>query len=473
MLKKGKKALALMLALTLMSSGCGKTETEVTDYGQISDSEVESSDSSSGAVEESSGKGISDMLGGTELEASKSFEIAGVNASVDVAYNAKDLKNLSVYKVDSISEDKVDEDAIVKSLLGDSATLISATDGKKYLKTDDDDSSYVINTGLWILYHNDVKANYFSGSLPLDTDDSTVFLHVYEGERNQIPYELLISYSKNFNELIVSCYPKKLGAVVGNEDLEDLYYSCPDGLFYYYTNALVTFDLEKDMSDRPNACTMSADEVNETVTNTLKDMGLDVPASAIDPYINVHDVNIPEGQEPKRLEALFFNNDCLDSVNLDGAIRDGYMVGVMGSLNGINIMQDTEKIDSEADQLSTGAFYVNDSGAIGLDVTSKYIFQETVTENATLLSFDEAMESFTKEAAENLTSEDIERANQKIVNFNKINLVYFPVPTENANEYLLTPAWSLEAQNSNYQTIARVLISATDGKFIKVLHDED
>ena len=237
MFKKGKKALALMLALTLMSSGCGKTETEVTDYGQISDSEVESSDSSSGAVEESSGKGISDMLGGTELEASKSFEIAGVNASVDVAYNAKDLKNLSVYKVDSISEDKVDEDAIVKSLLGDSATLISATDGKKYLKTDDDDSSYVINTGLWILYHNDVKANYFSGSLPLDTDDSTVFLHVYEGERNQIPYELLISYSKNFNELIVSCYPKKLGAVVGNEDLEDLYYSCPDGLVYYYTNA--------------------------------------------------------------------------------------------------------------------------------------------------------------------------------------------------------------------------------------------
>jgi hypothetical protein len=37
---------------------------------------------------------------------------------------------------------------------------------------------------------------------------------------------------------------------------------------------------------------------------------------------------------------------------------------------------------------------------------------------------------------------------------------------------MLTPAWSLEAQNSNYQTIARVLISATDGSYITTLHED-
>ncbi|SEP89164.1 hypothetical protein SAMN02910369_00784 [Lachnospiraceae bacterium NE2001] len=470
MFKKHKKIVGLALALMLMTSGCGSTPTEVTDYGQTSESLTSEGEDGS-AVEESAGKGITDMLGGTELEASKSFQIAGKNATVNVIYNAKNLQNLSVYKVDSISESNLDEDAIVKTLLGDTAERITASDDKKYLKYDDGDSSYVINTSLWILYHNGVKTNYFTDSVPLDTDDPSVFLHFYEGERNGIQYQLMVSYSKNYNELIISCYPKKVGEVVGDDSIDWAYYTCPDGNFYYYLQKLESYKIDEIMSDRPNACTLSNDEVTASAQQLLKDLSLDIPEAAIDPYINMHDVIMSEGQEPKRLEVIFFNDAALETVNLDGAVRNGYMVGVMDSLNGLKIMQDTEKIDSDADQLSTGVMYINDDGVMGLDVTTKYLFQETVTDNATLLSFDEAMESFAKVAAENLTSEDIKRENGKI-EFDKIDLVYFPIPTENSNEYMLTPAWSLEAQNSNYQTIARVLISATDGSYITTLHED-
>ena len=81
MIKKGKKFASLMLALMLVASGCGQTDTEVTDYGQSSGSDSETS-----VMEESAGKSISDMLGGEELSANKSFSIAGKSATVNVAY---------------------------------------------------------------------------------------------------------------------------------------------------------------------------------------------------------------------------------------------------------------------------------------------------------------------------------------------------------------------------------------------------
>ena len=120
-----------------------------------------------------------------------------------------------------------------------------------------------------------------------------------------------------------------------------------------------------------------------------------------------------------------------------------------------------------------GEIYINDSGVVGFNISSRYIFKETVTEGANLMNFDEAMDAFAKNAEANLTADDIELADET-VKFESINLEYFPIPSaDSANEYLLTPCWILEAENAKYQTIARVVISATDGSFVKVIHEKE
>ena len=469
MIKKGKKFASLMLALMLVASGCGQTDTEVTDYGQSSGSDSETS-----VMEESAGKSISDMLGGEELSANKSFSIAGKSATVNVAYNAKGLDKLSVFKVDSITEENLKEEDIVKALLGDSATLLDGSSDKKFLAAKDGDSEEVIITNSWVLYHNNVKSNYFADSAPLEIDDPTVTVHNYEGTHNDIPYNLLVSYSKNYNELILSFFPKNPGDVVGNDKLDHIDHSYPDGHFYAYQHSILDYDLESMMSDRPNTCSMTADEVNETVKNVLKnDLYLDIPEVALNAYDDMQRVEIPEGKDPVRSEVIYYNNDSLDSTTLDGGVRDGYYVTVMTSLCDLSVISEVDYIDYAADDLSGGEIYINDSGVVGFNISSRYIFKETVTEGANLMNFDEAMDAFAKNAEANLTADDIELADET-VKFESINLEYFPIPSaDSANEYLLTPCWILEAENAKYQTIARVVISATDGSFVKVIHEKE
>jgi len=375
-----------------------------------------------------------------------------------------------MYKINPISEGNMNEDDIVKKLLGDSAVKLDGSGERKYLTIDDKDSTEIIYTGLWILYHNNVKVNYASRSLPINNDEPTVSLNIYEGTRNNIPYQLLISYSKNYNELIIACHPKNIGDIVGNSELDYQMYNYPDGNIYYYDKTLQTYAIDDIMGDRPNQCTLSKEDINANITTLLNDLDLSFPETAIDHYYNEDNVSIPEGEEPKRLETIFCNENILASSNLEGAVRDGYVVAALGSINGIKIMQDTEKIDSEADQLSTGQIYVNNSGVYGFSIASKYTFEETITENSTLLNFDEAMEAFAKEVPENLTPDNLDRVKNQKIDFDIISLEYYPVKTE--DEYILTPVWSLEAQNSNYQTIARVIISAVDGKYITTIYED-
>ena len=139
----------------------------------------------------------------------------------------------------------------------------------------------------------------------------------------------------------------------------------------------------------------------------------------------------------------------------------------------LSVISEVDYIDYAADDLSGGEIYINDSGVVGFNISSRYIFKETVTEGANLMNFDEAMDAFAKNAEANLTADDIELADET-VKFESISLEYFPIPSaDSANEYLLTPCWILEAENAKYQTIARVVISATDGSFVKVIHEKE
>ena len=88
-----------------------------------------------------------------------------------------------------------------------------------------------------------------------------------------------------------------------------------------------------------------------------------------------------------------------------------------------------------------------------------------------ILSFDKAMDSFIEGASNNLDSSNLELADDTI-EFGSVDLVYYPTKSENESEYMMVPAWSVEAQNKNKQTVVRVLINAIDGSYITALNEE-
>ncbi|MCR5104181.1 MAG: hypothetical protein K6B68_06965 [Eubacterium sp.] len=483
-LKDRKKISCLLFAAMLGMSGltgCGSKSTEVTEYGLIQSADAEdagndnndnkSAENQDAIVEQNAGKCLSDMLGGSDLEFTKSFTLDGKSASIDVAYHVNEADSLSIYNVTTISEQDVKEADIVKNLLGDSAVALNS-ESRQYLNTSFGDSPYIIYCCQYVSYHN--GGNFNLTSHRTWVDEAMYYIHTYEGTKNNITYQLMVSYSQKYKEMAVAFYPKNVGEIVGDETLIECGTSSPDGIYYTYQGSLKQFKLDEIMADRPNACTLSDEELINYAKDTLKnDIYVDFPEEAISLYANVREILIPEDVKPTKGELVFVNDDIEKSENLSGAIRDGYEATVMYSLCNQKVMADTEIIDDRADEIQYGQIDINNSGVLGFIVTSKYIFGDTVTDNANILSFDKAMEAFVNGAMENLKATDIKKADDTIL-FDSANLVYFPVAVEGStSQYNLVPAWSLEAENAKKQTIVRVLINATDGSYITSIYEPE
>lgn len=477
---KSIRLACIMMAAMFGLSACGSKDVEVTDYGliQTSDSnetgsaEGSSNQSDSWAFPNGSGKKLSEMLGGNQVEYNKSFILNGKSATIDVAYNIKDTDALSVYRIEPIDGDAINSDDVAKKFFGDTSMAIYS-DSRKYITKDLGDSVGIIYACMAVSYHNGGTYNYMSPSHVAWEDTDEYYIHTYEGKYLGVEYQLLVSFSKKYNELVVALYPKKIGEVVGDEKLDNYEASCPDGKFYYYKGStLKEYTLDDVMTDRPNDCTLTDNELAQSAIDTLKNyMDVSIPEEAISFYDNIHGVVIPEGAEQKKNEIIFFNDDSLDTEDLEGAIRSGYSAGVMSSLCNQTVMTETEVIDNSAEDLQVGALAVNNSGVIGFSLALKYSFSERLADNVAILSFDKAMDSFIEGASNNLDSSNLELADDTI-EFGSVDLVYYPTKSENESEYMMVPAWSVEAQNKNKQTVVRVLINAIDGSYITALNEE-
>ena len=473
-MRKYRKIIAITLSLLILSlSGCKDKEISVDDYGDMEQAADEKKEESENNIIDSS-ESLSEMLGDKELEYTKPFNLCGKNATIDVAFKPNDTDILSVYNIEPIDEATFDEKAIVSNLMGDTAVALNS-DERKYLNVDLDDSQYVISSCQYVLYHNKGKYNIMANSCPTWVDEDTYYIHTYEGKYNGVTSQLMISYSKNYDEFVVVLYPKLPGEVVGNPSFDMMGDSSPDGKFYYwYSGSVREIVLDEDMKDRPNECAMSDDDLTTTVNESLKNaMNLSYPMESMSLYENTYNVVINSDKAPVRNEMLFYNTDAVKSGTMEGAVRNGYMMSVMKNLCNQRIMTDTEVINDKADELQTGMVSVNDSGVYAFVLTTKYNFKDKVTDNAQILSFEKAMDAFVEAAEANIQPENLENADATI-NFSSVELVYFPVIDKDIkNNGRLIPAWSIEAQNEKRQTVVRILIDATDGSFITALNESE
>ena len=500
--KKTAKLMVVALATSLMLSGCGSKKEEFGDYGAVSES-VEASDSSDGensgsaenAKNEETGTSADDSpaslrvdgnliekLGGktgeNKFEHNGDFTAGGNNIRVNVSCLIDDTDSLPTYKVTEITADDVRENEIVDNFFGGTGVALN-TEERKFLDSDKGDSANVIQAVSGISYHNggNFSTNYTKASSWVEEDD--FYIHVYEGIHNDIDYQLLISFSSKYHEKVVVFYPKNPGDLVGNKDLKTIGITDPTGRMLLTSGVrnVHEYDVNTIMAYRPNSCTMSDEDLYNSIISTCKDqLFIGLPKNGIEFSADIYEGQISEKSDSKaaeqKCEVVFVNEDEIEDGNLPSAVRNGFAGEYLEKIGNQSIVDNMYSIDYHSDDFYGALLLVNDSGLVGAQIVATYDFEEVISENASVMKFEDAMGAFEKAMSENLdiTQTDISADSAE---FNSMQLMYCPQPVSaDSNEYYMIPAWVGDVDKAGSIKV-RGIISAIDGSFIKIIYHNE
>ena len=486
---KNTRIAAVILAAGLCLSGCGKKEKdyEVDYYAGDTSAEAVTTDNTASDNDPASEASLSldDMVlmegsgtleeqaGGKDLIFQDGITVQGKNIDFNLKYTVpEEVDRIPTYKMSVIDEDDVKEDEIVKSFFGDSATPLNGVNEIE-LKYPDDEDNMVFQT-LQVLVDINlsgttsfINLNNFSSWI----DEDTFFAHVYEGKYNDIDYQLLIGYSRTYKQIYVSFYPKVIGEVVGDKNIDIITATGPDGMLYTtYKGKMLNFDIPSLMADRPNRSTLSDDQL---LTNTINELhntfNLDLPEDAISLYENVYFsyvMSAESTENPNKCELLFLNDAAINSATLEGAVRNGYVVPITGQINHINVLYKTRVLNYLGADSQGGIFMVDDNGIIAIELIENYNFDEMLADNASILSFDKAME-----ALKTNIEKDSDLISGSNVTFENVLFMYYPVESpDNHDEYTLVPVWVVADKVQDLISNV-VVVNAIDGSIIEVFHD--
>ena len=450
-----RKAFCLILALSLCLTACGSRK------GVDDEDDYDMQESSGGSSK--SGISVSEMLDGTDLSYSNTFDINGTPASIDVNFSVNDADNLCIYNIEPLSPDDINEDEIVSSIFGDTGKAITP-DVKDYL-TKEEDSDLIMNMATTISQmNNDLDHLYSDKNCAwIDTDD--YYMHTYEGKYNGVDYELLISFSKISGQMITGLYPLRYGDVIQSPGLDQCYATNTSGSLITGNSIQNAIDINEVMADKTNKCTLSDDElINTTAESLYNFINIDYPKEAIS--LSLDGAAPIDDTESEKNELVFLNDDILGTADLNGAVRDGYQIYVM-----FYLCNQVTKYDTAGDginQFNAGYVDINDSGIIDFFMFSKYKFNGLVTDNASILSFEDAMDTFVNESSKECEAADFSAAVNGQISYVDAALVYVPVTMEDGTMQL-TPAWELTAFSNKTRLIAVTYVNALDGSYIDSL----
>jgi Uncharacterized conserved protein len=467
---RGKVIAALLLTSILLFTGCGDKKNDYSvDYpsDEVSENETESASSEAKSTEASddekkkaeSDSYYADIKRGGSYSFKSESVAQGGKIKFDLEYEpVEEIDRVPTYKINMIDSSYVKEDDIVKGFFGESATPLRDLDMIQF--TYENDNYDIVYDRLV----NVVSNNSFGDSfLDLNTLDSWIdsdyfYAHTYEGVYNDITCRLLIAYSYNVNELYLALYPKNIGDVSGNESLTGVEISNSDGTVIIGDfEASRMFNLNENLTDKPNKCTLTDDNIVQVIKDTFQKINIDVSADEISLYgntFNNYNIVSAENVNTGKCECIFYNNDTIKFNTLDGAERWGYVVSIKNTINGVPI-KNINKSTIDYSNSDKNKVYVDNSGVFGFDLTISYSIGETVYDDTMMLDFDDAMKAAEEQIQEYMYSD------LKTLNVDSVELQYYPaVDEKDTKKGELVPAWVFNTSHGYYA------ISAIDGSFV-------
>ena len=490
-----KNIIAVMLAASLLLTGCGSKGTEnVTDYGQgagsgssAKDTTGQSTEGTEGKTEAGStegsgrqaarnGKTLSDQLGGTTLTRTTDFQIGNTVAKMEINYEVEnDSPTLESYKLSAITEDRVHEAETVKALLGDSAEEVrgnissTAGDSERAFLTCND---YYFGHG-----DGDPDSAEQPSEVPAWTDGEKSYLHTYQGKRNGVDYQLSIYYLKDEKTKAIGFGPKNWGDVIGDPQLTEMTRWDGDVIFVKKRGERGVVEKKpEELTDKENHAKLSKEEALTAAGKMAKeDLELRLQKEGIcqsrraglysenaGGTITVNDEGTPAEQ------LIFYPESSVDAQGFPGATINGYLLELSGSISGQDVV--LRGFSEEPGLFNAGDILVAGGDVIGFNLVVSVDFDECLSEQVAILPFETAMDVF----QENMAKEfDVTKAKGRSPVFKDARIGYYPVPSpENPDEYTYIPVWEMYIYAGETYCVGQVVMNAMDGSIILIDYGE-
>lgn len=211
-LKNIKKIICTVLAasLCLSASGCGKDSVVVDDYAgetEITESADESTSTDELNISSNNQGTLQDLYGNVAV-LQEDFTVDNTSFSTNARFTVPNQDHLNVYNMKYLDDGKADEEAIVKSLFGDTGKKIESlkyTNQYDYIPLLYKYRTILSNREIYDRHEGDVVVHTvdpFDRSLINASSDISyewmdgpdMYIHMYEGDYNSCRFSLLMAY---------------------------------------------------------------------------------------------------------------------------------------------------------------------------------------------------------------------------------------------------------------------------------------
>ena len=435
-----RKLIAISLCLGCLLSGCGRQSDTVTDYGKASADQIAEKDGEHEGNTEEIIRIPETNADGTPVW-EKSFAVEDVPISISINSIQNTIDQLRAYRSLLITEDNVHEDEVVSGLFGDTAEKITCKMGE--FDGQLTNATYWI-TWLYIAYHPEVVVkesngviSYPSDDFPLWMDEENGWYHLWQGQYQNVTYQLLIGYDREKGRKDICFWPVNPGEMIGRPECTDV------SSFSQYGGFSVGETMIYDaMSGRSNETKADLSELRNKAGSFARQY--------LRTILWEEDIELENGPETYQLvfrQGIDPDYDYSETTqtipdrnNPDKMYLNGYELGYCASHRSF---KEYEKNTLSADRNNypgnSGEFWVINTGVLGC---SLHIWDEPVeelSEGTVILAFDTLMKSFCEQLTERLDVSDLSGYE---LSCTSAQLIFYPVPSEESKqEVTYVPAW--------------------------------
>jgi len=473
-----RKCIALSLCMGFSLSGCGKQAETVTDYGTTSDTGENTSGSSARTeektgIEEDTGdasdissgdwRKISEQLGGTQLTYEKDFSIGQMSAKISADYELNDSETLPVWRVHTITEDRIYEKEIVQNFFGDTASEV-----RREIGLNDARMAYNLCDEFFSANGGNDESGEVKLTFPAWVDEETCFLHTWEGKYNNSDYQLSIVWFSEEKEKRIAFGPKKWGEAIDMSSYERVGFVSKMDIGPGYDLTL-GHDFNKLAAGMENHYQASNEEIESTLSSFLTgQLCLKQPSDVLYPKVKPREnagLYQLAGNDDQPFELLFYRAGDVRSDRSDDYVLNGYLSCISEDLSGQSYIVLTQ---NGVFTKNEGSFYVTDHGVIAGSAKIYYDFEECLTDRTRLLSFESSMACLQENVSQEL---DMSKVTGNQLKIEQISFGYYLVPdSDKENEFYLLPVWSgwISCYNNGWMGVGNIIQNAVDGRTIVI-----